>query len=66
MKSGKTVKDLIEYLKTKDQEMYILLLYDGMFTDINIFEETGSLVFSDGMLDSNYKDAKIEFTTEES
>ena len=61
----KNVKDLINYLKTKDEQMSLAILYDGMFADLNIFEEKGILCFSDRTIDSTYEEAKIEFSTAE-
>lgn len=57
----KTVADLIQYLKTKDQDKPIVCVYDGMFHDLYIFEAHDLLVFSSDNRDTTYEEVKVEF-----
>lgn len=59
----KTVKDLIEYLKTKDQGLPLVCQYDGYIQSLNVFEYKGRLVFSESKRNHDYEDAAIEFTS---
>jgi hypothetical protein len=60
-----TVKDLIEYLKTKDPNASVICQYDGSYHDLNVFEHKRDIVFTKDTLNVDYEDVKVEFTTEE-
>ena len=65
----KTVKDLIEFLKTQDQSLKVRVVYDGMDCPLNIFrpsaecERQNILYFSDSTNDPKYEYPEILFTS---
>lgn len=60
----RTVKDLINYLKTKDENLPLQIQYDGYIENLNIFEHENTLIFTNSDLNKDYEEAKIEFTTD--
>lgn len=57
----KTVKELIEFLKTQDPDKKIMVSYDGMESDLNIMNYAGLLCFSNDVYTPDYECPEILF-----
>ena len=60
----KTVKELIEFLNTLEQDMPIQSVYDGYQHSLNIYKFEGKVCFSSATYNPDYDEAEILFESE--
>lgn len=60
----KTVAQLIDFLQTQNPEMPIQELYDGIRSEMYVFQDRGMLWFGNARLTEDYENSEVLFVAD--